>query len=134
MQPAAHATREPSGTNPAPGEGPAIDRAHLDRQTFADPALQVEVLGLFQDELPNALQRLRSAATAKDWHFAAHALKGSARAVGAARLAALALAAEQAAGKPGTRDRLIAEIAAEMTRVGAAVRELVATLAPRPAA
>lgn len=120
--------------DPAAGAEPAIDRAHLDRQTFADAALQIEVLGLFRDELPNALQRLRSAATAKEWHFAAHSLKGSARAVGANRLAALALAAEQAAGKPGTRDRLIAEIAAETARVAATVGELVAALVAAPAA
>lgn len=119
---------------PVTVEGPAIDRAHLDRQTFHDHALQAEVLGLFRDELPNALQRLRSAATAKEWHFAAHALKGSARAVGADRLAALALAAEQAVGKPGTRDRLIGDIAAETARVGAAVRDLIATLEPSPGA
>lgn len=134
MHMAADATRVAPAAEPAGRLEPAIDRAHLDRQTFGDAALQVEVLGLFRDELPNALQRLRSAATAKEWHFAAHSLKGSARAVGANPLAALALAAEQAAGKPGTRDRLIGDIADEMTRVGAAVRELVATLAPKPTA
>lgn len=128
MPTAAHTTERRPAAEDASGGGTTLDRAHFDRQTCADPVLQVEVLGLFRDELPTALSRLRTAACARDWHFAAHSLKGSARAVGATRLAALATAAEQAAAKPGTRDQLVGDIAAEIDRVAAVVRDVMATL------
>lgn len=56
--------------------------------------MEAEVLGLFLAQLPETIASLRSAATERDWKIAAHALKGSSRAVGAWRIAALAQEAE----------------------------------------
>jgi HPt (histidine-containing phosphotransfer) domain-containing protein len=72
-----------------------IDREHLRRYTLGDPALEREILGLFIAQLPLTLEALKFAATDRDWHMAAHTLKGSARAVGASELARLALDAEK---------------------------------------
>jgi HPt (histidine-containing phosphotransfer) domain-containing protein len=71
-----------------------IDLIHLRRFTLGDQQLEHEVLGLFAGELPKTLQSLRQAETDRAWHIAAHTLKGSARAVGAWRLARAAQVAE----------------------------------------
>ncbi len=73
----------------------AIDHDHLRRYTMGDLQLEQEVLGLFADELPKTLDALRVAKTDLEWKIAAHTLKGSARAVGAWRIAAAAVAAEK---------------------------------------
>ena len=72
-----------------------VDRAHLARYTLGDPVLEREVLGLFLAQIPLTIESLKFAATDKDWHLAAHTLKGSARAVGAWHLARLAAGAEK---------------------------------------
>ncbi len=72
-----------------------VDRAHLARYTLGDPALEREVLGLFLAQIPLTVESLKFAATDKDWYMAAHALKGSARAVGAWKLSRLAQMAEK---------------------------------------
>lgn len=71
-----------------------VDLVHLRRYTLGDKALEAEVLGLFLAQLPETIASLKSAATERDWKIAAHALKGSSRAVGAWRIAALAQEAE----------------------------------------
>lgn len=78
------------------GRSAAIDHAHLRRYTMGDLQLEAEVLALFANELPRTLASLQAAATVKDWKIAAHTLKGSARSVGAWRVAAAAVDAEQA--------------------------------------
>jgi HPt (histidine-containing phosphotransfer) domain-containing protein len=72
-----------------------VDRCHLARYTLGDPSLEKEVLGLFLAKVPLTIESLKFASTDKDWHMAAHALKGSARAVGAWKLARLAQQAER---------------------------------------
>lgn len=72
-----------------------IDRAHLERYTMGDEALMRELLAMFCDRLEEMLGGLRAARTADEWHFAAHSLKGSARAVGAVDIARLAEALER---------------------------------------
>lgn len=74
-----------------------IDLAHLRRFTLGDRALELEILGLFIDQVPNSIQALKEARTDRDWMTAAHTLKGSARAVGAWRLAHIAEHAERSA-------------------------------------
>jgi HPt (histidine-containing phosphotransfer) domain-containing protein len=76
----------------------AIDHDHLRRYTMGDQQLELEVLDLFAGELPKTLGSLRAARTDMEWKMAAHTLKGSARAVGAWRVAAAAVAAEKSAG------------------------------------
>jgi HPt (histidine-containing phosphotransfer) domain-containing protein len=73
----------------------AIDHDHLRRYTMGDQQLELEILDLFAGELPKTLGSLRAARTDMDWKVAAHTLKGSARAVGAWRVAAAAVAAEK---------------------------------------
>ena len=75
-----------------------IDRQHLGRFTLGDASLEFEVLGLFAAQTPLTIAALKDASSDKDWKMAAHTLKGSARAVGAWRLAELALQAESLGG------------------------------------
>jgi HPt (histidine-containing phosphotransfer) domain-containing protein len=71
-----------------------VDLKHLRRYTQGDTALEKEVLVLFAQQVPELIASMRGATVEKDWLIAAHSLKGSARAVGAWRLADLALQAE----------------------------------------
>jgi HPt (histidine-containing phosphotransfer) domain-containing protein len=73
----------------------AIDLAYLKKFTLGNRDLEREVLYLFAQYSPDYLSNLRNARTAKAWHDAAHTLKGSARAVGAWRVAQMAEAAEK---------------------------------------
>lgn len=103
-----------------------IDRAHLARYTLGDAALEREILELFLAHLPNTIRDLGLAATDRDWHMAAHALKGSARAVGAWRLAREAEAAERLGG---TADRAAADAAiARIAEASVEVSSHIATI------
>lgn len=97
-----------------------VDRKHLARYTLGDAALEEEVLGLFLEQLPKTVAALRSAATDKDWLHAAHTLKGSARCIGAWRLARTGEQAERLGGISSRRQCLEAilriEDAAEEAR------------------
>jgi HPt (histidine-containing phosphotransfer) domain-containing protein len=73
---------------------PAVDLEHLRRFTLGDPGLELEILQLFIKQAPLTLEALQAAVADRDWKIAAHTLKGSARAVGAWRVARLAEAAE----------------------------------------
>jgi HPt (histidine-containing phosphotransfer) domain-containing protein len=75
----------------------ALDRAHLARQTLGDACLEREVLALFRRQSGVMLQRLMEAREAGERRLAAHTLKGSARAIGAWRVAAAAEAVESSA-------------------------------------
>jgi len=78
-----------------------LDRAHFDHMTAGDRALQIEVLGLFRQQVEAWRARL---ASGDGWREAAHTLKGSARGIG---LNALAAACEAAEAAPET-ERLTA--------------------------
>jgi HPt (histidine-containing phosphotransfer) domain-containing protein len=82
-----------------------VDLAHLSRFTFADQALEKEILGLFLAQLPETLAALTAAVNERDWKIAAHTLKGSSRAVGAWRIARLAEEAEALAASRNLRAR-----------------------------
>jgi len=66
--------------------GGAIDRAHLRQMTFGDAALEREVLGLFDRQAATMLERLPTAEP-QALPALAHAVKGSARGIGAWRVA-----------------------------------------------
>lgn len=66
-----------------------IDHTHLSRYTMGDVDLEREVLALFLDTLTKMTENLNEARDSRDWAEAAHTLKGSSRAVGAWKLAAL---------------------------------------------
>jgi HPt (histidine-containing phosphotransfer) domain-containing protein len=70
-----------------------IDLDHLARQTGGDDALAREVLRLFAVQAPAELARMRSI-NGSGRREAAHLLVGSARAIGAAKVARLAAAIE----------------------------------------
>jgi HPt (histidine-containing phosphotransfer) domain-containing protein len=80
--------RRDSGTKP-------VDFSYLKRFTLGNRELEREVLYLFSQHAPTYLAALRRAGTSKAWHDAAHTLKGSARAVGAWRVARSAEIAEK---------------------------------------
>ena len=81
----------------------AIDESHLGRMTLGDRRLEREVLELFLRQTTIMLDRIVDAdpplAAA-----AAHTLKGSARGIGAWRVARAAELLEQAAGGDGGED------------------------------
>lgn len=71
----------------------AIDRDHLRQMTFADPVLEREVLMLFDRQAASMLQTLPASAP-EGLPALAHAVKGSARGIGAWRVARAAAALE----------------------------------------
>jgi HPt (histidine-containing phosphotransfer) domain-containing protein len=73
-----------------------IDLVHLARMTLGDRGLEREVLALFDRQATILVARMREAEPA-DVASVAHTLKGSARGVGAWRVAGAAEAVEQAA-------------------------------------
>jgi HPt (histidine-containing phosphotransfer) domain-containing protein len=77
----------------APDDGP-IDSAHLDRMTLGDVSLEREVLAMFSGQAVGLIARL--ATLPPDVMALAHTMKGSARAIGAFRVADAAEALEAA--------------------------------------
>jgi HPt (histidine-containing phosphotransfer) domain-containing protein len=77
----------------APDDGP-IDAAHLARMTLGDAALERQVLGMFASQATSLVAKL--AASPAEAGALAHTLKGSARAIGAFRVAEYAEALEVA--------------------------------------
>ena len=79
--------------------GRAIDMVYLARQSLGDRALETELLTLFERQAGQILLRLSGERYDRDPQASAdlaHALKGSALAVGASRVAAAAAAFEAA--------------------------------------
>jgi len=76
--------------------GVVLDLAHLRRQTGGDEALEREVLTLFLTKSRADLARMAAATSARERREAAHALVGSARAVGAGEVARIAALIERA--------------------------------------
>lgn len=89
-------------------DGPAVDLAHLRRYTGDDAELERQTLTLF---VPDALEYL-ARIEAGEGRVPAHTLKGSAQAIGAWKLAALAERAERG-------EALAAEIRAAIEEVRA---------------
>jgi HPt (histidine-containing phosphotransfer) domain-containing protein len=84
-------------------KSPTIDGAHLERMTLGDRSLEREVLEIFARQTTLTLERIAGAA-AQQAAAAAHTLKGSARGIGAWRVAQAAERLEQAAGKGDESD------------------------------
>ena len=88
--------------NAAEAGGAPIDRAHLRQMTFADPVLEREVLALFDRQAASMLEIIPVAEAAAVPELA-HAVKGSARGIGAwrvARAAATLVAAPAGSARP----------------------------------
>lgn len=105
---------------------PAVDLAHLRRFTLGDPALEQEILGLFIGQAPITLSALKTALMDRDWRIAAHTLKGSARAVGAWRVAGLAERAEELSRRvePAACEAVIGELADALSETSAFIAGL----------
>jgi HPt (histidine-containing phosphotransfer) domain-containing protein len=87
-------------------EDSAIDVQHLGRMTLGEAALETEVLALFAAQSRDLVSRL--AAIPTDAAALAHTLKGSARAIGAFRVADAALGLEAAMKNNGDVPRAVA--------------------------
>ena len=96
-----------------------IDLDHLSRMTLGERSLEREVLELFDRQADMLITRMR-AGTPPVAAASAHTLKGSARGIGAWRVAAAAAAVEQAKA---------AELKAALSALDAAIDEARATIA-----
>jgi HPt (histidine-containing phosphotransfer) domain-containing protein len=112
-----------SGVPLPSGERP-IDLVHLARMTLGDRGLEREVLQLFDRQASTLIVRMREAARASI-RAAAHTLKGSARGIGAWRVARAAEAVELAAAQ----DPAELDLEAAIARLGAAAAETRAVIA-----
>mgnify|MGYP000945127814 CR=1 FL=1 len=100
-------------------ETPAVDLAHLHRYTLGNADLDKEVLELFRQTSPGYLASLRNASDRKAWVEAAHAIKGSARAIGAWKVGLIAERLEKLPNAPGAAEgaTLIEELATALESV-----------------
>jgi len=97
-----------------------IDLVHLSRMTLGDRGLEREVLALFDRQATVLVSRMRSASPGAVTSVA-HTLKGSARGVGAWRVAA---AVEVAASGEGDVSAAITRLAAVAEEARAVIAEL----------
>jgi HPt (histidine-containing phosphotransfer) domain-containing protein len=67
-----------------------LDAGLLSQSTFGDAELRSEIIALFQKQLVLARAQISGAATASEWRFVMHTLKGAAAAVGALQFVWLA--------------------------------------------
>ena len=103
-----------------------IDLVHLARMTLGDRGLEREVLALFDRQATVLVSRMRSASSGSVTSVA-HTLKGSARGVGAWRVAAAAEAVERAASGEGDVSAAITRLAAVAEEARAVIAELLRT-------
>jgi len=113
---------QPAGRNRLP----VLDRLHLSRYTLQNQELEREIVDLFLAQLPALLDMLRTAATPADWKLGTHTLKGSAAAVGAARIRETAQKLEaQPFGATGPEvENLMVELDAAVVVFRKAVRRI----------
>jgi HPt (histidine-containing phosphotransfer) domain-containing protein len=123
MEPTADAAA-PTGA-PLAASVETIDLEHLARMTFGERRLEAEVLTLFDRQAAVLLARMRDSAPAAVAAFA-HTLKGSARGIGAWRVAEAAAAVEADAIRSDA-----GEVAGALARLAAAVDEAKTAIADR---
>ena len=101
-----------------------IDREHLARMTLGERSLEREVLALFDRQADIMLGRMSKSAPAVA-AAAAHTLKGSARGIGAWRIASTAEAVELAAvGPAGEYKAALGAIRTAVDEAKAAIAEM----------
>lgn len=105
-----------------------FDREHLAQYTGGDRALERELVGLFLGQFAPMRAQLDETASAEDWKFAAHTLKGSARSIGAPRIAALTEKLETFGPNKGGkgRNKVLAELDEAMAAFAAESEKLLA--------
>lgn len=99
----------------------AIDVGHLNRQTMGDRSLEREVLELFRRQARILLFRFDALTNPSERADVAHTLKGSARGVGANRVAFAADELERAASAGEPTGRALAELAESVAEVTSAI-------------
>ncbi|MEP1206449.1 MAG: Hpt domain-containing protein [Rhizobiaceae bacterium] len=77
-----------------------VDLVHLSRQSLGDRSLENEILRLFHSQSQLYLDRLECATTAEERKLAAHTVVGSARGLGAWKVAQEAELVERACSRP----------------------------------
>ncbi len=128
----AHTARVGIATIVSPASGiaeRALDLVHLSRQTLGDRALELELIELFDKQAGHIMTRLDSelCGSSVKWRSdLSHTLKGSARAIGAFKVAAAAQAYEDVlqTAAPGQNEVQALKLAVEEVQV--AIRELLA--------
>ena len=105
----------------APDDGP-IDNAHLERMTLGDLALEQEVLAMFSAQAVGLIGRL--AALPSERMTLAHTLKGSARGIGAWRVARAAELLELAGASGNPTAEALDSLAAASDEARAVIAEL----------
>jgi hypothetical protein len=121
MEPTADAAAPIDAPPPVPVEA-AIDLKHLARMTLGERGLEAEVLMLFDRQAAVLLDHMRQAAPPAIAAFA-HTLKGSARGIGAWRVAAAAEVVEIDAARDA------GEVADALAKLAVAVDEARAVIA-----
>jgi HPt (histidine-containing phosphotransfer) domain-containing protein len=99
----------------------AIDVHHLNRQTMGDRALEREVLELFRRQARILLYRFEAQTNPVQRADLAHTIKGSARGVGANRVAFAAEELERAAKAGEPTGKALAELAESVAEVTSAI-------------
>lgn len=99
-----------------------IDRAHLKEMTLGDDALAREVLALFDRQAATMIDRMR-AADAESRAAMAHALKGSARGIGAWQVAIAAECFDYGAGDSAALTALAAAVAQARAEIAQILRQ-----------
>lgn len=113
----------------APVSERPVDLVHLARYTLGNRALEREVLELFLTHSVLYLNRLKQAMNEKEWRNAAHTIKGSARGIGAWRVAASANLAEKLQGASLDRDRadVVAALESDIETANSYIASLLAS-------
>jgi len=101
-----------------------VDLVHLARHTLGNRDLEHEVLRLFERQSVIYLSRLKDARKAPDRFQAAHTIKGSARGIGAWRVANLAEALEDEAPPVHGARKMIADLENAIGEANGFIREI----------
>ena len=110
----------------APSFERPVDLVHLARQTLGDRALEREVLSLFEVQTRSIIAQLHEIGDEKMRHDLAHTLKGSARAVGAWKVAEAAEACERASADEAAQwQEALADLAGRIETALAAIEDFI---------
>jgi HPt (histidine-containing phosphotransfer) domain-containing protein len=106
-----------------------IDLVFLAHQTLGDEQLEIELLMLFDRQAGDVLTALGEARNQETQRDLAHRLKGSARAIGAAAVAAAAEQYESAAQTNAVLPSYLTALAAAVAEARSAIRQLMPMVA-----
>ena len=104
---------------------PEIDFDHLNQYVRGDEALTAEIFGMFHHQVEMWGRALTVDADDDTWEAVTHSLKGSAKAVGAQKLAILCERAEELVGagnRSGAREVAVQNIEHKIYQVSAEIQ------------